>query len=142
MTHHAKSQRSQQGGFTLIELLIVITIIGILASIALPKFGKTRERAHFKAMMSDLRNLESQEEIYRGRPTSNYEYAAALTDLPDYNSSAGVTISILGAGTTGWAATSSHASLASNQLCAVFAGTVGAVPSPAATPGVVACTGE
>jgi hypothetical protein len=47
------------------------------------------------------------------------------------------------AGTTqGWGATASHAALATNQTCAMFAGTLGALPSPALTPGVVMCTNE
>ena len=61
--------RKLRKGFTLIELLIVIVIIGILAAIAIPKFGKTREKAYFKAMQSDLRNMEAQQEIYYSVPT-------------------------------------------------------------------------
>ncbi|HJQ66607.1 MAG TPA: prepilin-type N-terminal cleavage/methylation domain-containing protein, partial [Gemmatimonadales bacterium] len=55
--HTVQSRR----GFTLIELLIVVVIIGILASIAIPKFVNTKEKAYIASMKSDLRNLATAE---------------------------------------------------------------------------------
>jgi type IV pilus assembly protein PilA len=130
--------QKRRGGFTLIELLIVIVIIGILAAIAIPKFGATREKAYFKAMMSDLRNLNAQQEIYYSNPNNNYNYAAALTDL-DIEPSAGVTIGIATAGQTGWSATAGHAAITDGRGCAVFFDQAPALGA-ALTAGVVACT--
>jgi prepilin-type N-terminal cleavage/methylation domain-containing protein len=129
-------------GFTLIELLIVIVIIGILAAIAIPKFGRTREKAYFKAMQSDLRNLQAQQEIYYSVPTNGYSYAGAVADLPDFVTSQGVTVAVTSGNNTGWGATASHAALATTQVCGVFNGTVGTLPGPALTAGVLLCTGE
>jgi len=134
--------RTLRSGFTLIELLIVIVIIGILAAIAIPKFGKTREKAYFRAMQVDLRNLLTQQEIYRSVPANNSLYAPDVATLGNFVLSNGVTVSIVGALNTGWGASASHAALGSGQTCALFTGTVAAVPSPAQTAGVIACTGE
>ena len=52
----------RERGFTLIELLIVIVIIGLLAAIAIPKFGATKEKAYLAQMKTDLRNLATIED--------------------------------------------------------------------------------
>jgi type IV pilus assembly protein PilA len=125
--------QKRRGGFTLIELLIVIVIIGILAAIAIPKFGKTREKAYIKAMQSDLRNLSAQQEIYYS--SNNYQYASTIAAL-DVQPSQGVNLTVTGT-TIGWVATATHAALASTQLCTLYSGTV--TSPPAGTAGVVNC---
>ena len=128
-------------GFTLIELLIVIVIIGILAAIAIPKFGKTREKAYFKAMVSDLRTLSAQQELYYSNPTNNYSYANSIANLPDFVPSQGVTVLTIAGGNTGWSAQVGHAALATDQICAIYTGSAAQV-QPASTPGLITCTGE
>src|SRR5688572_29209972 len=119
----------KRDGFTLIELLIVIVIIGILAAIAMPKLGKTRERGYFKAIMSDLRNLQTQQEIYYGVPAYQI-YATDAADIVNFKNSPGVTTVITEGHHQGWAATGAHSGLNSaTQTCAIFFGTVGAVPA-------------
>jgi prepilin-type N-terminal cleavage/methylation domain-containing protein len=58
-------------GFTLIELLIVVVIIGILASIAIPKFSGVRDKAFVASVKADLRNLPNLQDVYYN---DNYTY--------------------------------------------------------------------
>jgi type IV pilus assembly protein PilA len=103
-------------GFTLIELLIVVVIIGILAAIALPKFSETRQRAYVSAMQSDLRNLQTSQEMHYSAPATEYTYWNGTLEpmVPDedlgFTASSGVTI-VVTAGTPvdGYTAEASHA---------------------------------
>lgn len=62
-------------GFTLIELLIVVTIIAILAAIAVPNFLEAQTRAKVTATHNDQRTLTLALEVYR---VDNRAYPPAL----------------------------------------------------------------
>jgi len=52
----------RRAGFTFIELLTVVLFIGILASMAVPRFRDFKTRAYLASMKSDLANLRIAEE--------------------------------------------------------------------------------
>jgi prepilin-type N-terminal cleavage/methylation domain-containing protein len=64
-------------GFTLIELMIVVAIIGILASIAIPNFVKFQCRAKQTEAKTSLKQVLVAEESYRGEHDSYVGGAAA-----------------------------------------------------------------
>lgn len=49
--------RQQESGFTLVEILVVVLIIGILASIAVPVFLNQRKSAYDTALKADMKSV-------------------------------------------------------------------------------------
>lgn len=119
-------------GFTLIELLIVVVIIGILAAIAIPKFGATRGKANEASLKGELRNLLTAQEQYYGDnnayATTTSLAAANLWVVPD-----GVT-SGFGEATNSFSATLTKG----GKQCAVTYFLSGE-ESSAATNGIIEC---
>lgn len=76
MSH--KSLDTKENGFTLVEILVVILIIGILASIAIPVFLNQRKKANDTALTSDVVNASKAIETYlSGGGTTADIYAKA-----------------------------------------------------------------
>ncbi len=106
-------------GMTFIELLLVFTIIGLLASIAMPRLGHMRNRALVATMKRDLRTFAMHQESHY------YDRAIYTDDLDDlrasgFDTSPNVTISVNEATILGWSATAEHAE--STTECYLFIG--------------------
>lgn len=59
-------KRKPQAGFTLLELLVVMTIIGILAAIAVPALRDSPQRAREATLREDLFTFRSVIDQYHG----------------------------------------------------------------------------
>ena len=73
-------RRHDAGGFTLLELLMVVIIIAILASIALPQYLRVAERTRSAEALTILAAMRSSEARYKSQDPGNL-YTKTLTDL-------------------------------------------------------------
>jgi prepilin-type N-terminal cleavage/methylation domain-containing protein len=126
-THNRASHR----GFTLVELLIVVVVIGILATLAIPKFANTKQRAARTAGVSDIHNLATQEERFfseNGRYGDLPDTAALKFTPSPHNTALGIALTGAPAGTSGYNAI---ITIPGGQHCGVFVGTA---PRPGSMP--------
>jgi len=70
--------RKAPSGFTLVELAVVVVIIGVIASFAVPRFLNSVERAKATEAFSMLDTVHSSMERYHARQAT---YASTIDDL-------------------------------------------------------------
>lgn len=58
------SQSTRRAGFTLVEIMIVVAIIALLATLALPGLLRARKRAQASRVKDDLRLIEAAVDQY------------------------------------------------------------------------------
>jgi prepilin-type N-terminal cleavage/methylation domain-containing protein len=124
--------RRPRVGFTLVEVIIVVVIIGLLATIVIPKFSSSREKALVTAMKSDLRNLLT---VQEGWMADSGSYATSFPTTI-WRTTTGVTGPTITLTANGWTASVGHMSTA--KTCAIFVGTTSL--APATKEGVPTCT--
>lgn len=73
-----QDKKKLQRGFTLIELLIVMTIIGILASIVVPNYQRNLIKAREVVLMEDLHQMRRAIDAYFA---DHISYPESLDDL-------------------------------------------------------------
>lgn len=72
-----RAAKSEVGGFTLIELMVVVVIVAILASIAIPAYGDYVTRGRIPDATANLANKRAQLELFYD---NNHTYAGGIPD--------------------------------------------------------------
>jgi general secretion pathway protein G len=70
----------RRGGFTLIELLVVMSIIGVLLTIAVPRYFRTVQRSKETVLRRDLSTIRESIDRYYGDLGQYPDALAALAD--------------------------------------------------------------
>lgn len=81
---YMKIRTSGRGGFTLVEIMIVVAIIGMLASIAVPNYMKARTTAHQKTCISNLYNINGAIQSWATELNKAEGQAVTYSDIRGY----------------------------------------------------------
>ncbi|YCH30141.1 type II secretion system major pseudopilin GspG [Erwinia sp. PK3-005] len=65
MKRYRERNRNAQRGFTLLEIMVVIVILGLLASLTIPRLMGSKEKADRQKAKSDIATLENALDMYK-----------------------------------------------------------------------------
>jgi type IV pilus assembly protein PilE len=80
----------EQHGFSLVELLIVVAMLGILSSVAVPSYVNYMNRSKQTEAVSALMNAKMEQELYY-EDANRFRYAGTVGCLPSFMTSASST---------------------------------------------------
>ena len=75
---------SRNGGFTLVEIMIVVTVIGLLAAIAIPNFIEARSTSQNKSCINNLRQIDNAVQEWALENKKAAAAPVAFTDISSY----------------------------------------------------------
>ena len=90
-----KTKSSHAAGFTLVEIMIVVAIIGLLATIAIPNFMRASAKAKQTACINNLRQIEGAKSTWALESKAGPNTVPTIANIQPY----------LGRGTAGTAPT-------------------------------------
>jgi prepilin-type N-terminal cleavage/methylation domain-containing protein len=90
-----KNKFARSKGFTLVEIMIVVAIIGLLATIAIPNFVRARLKAQQSACINNLRQIDGAKQTWALENRANQSTVPTIGNIQPY----------LGRGTAGTAPT-------------------------------------
>ena len=90
-----KTNYTRKSGFTLVEIMIVVAIIGLLATIAIPNFVRARLKAQQSACINNLRQIDGAKQTWALENKASQTTTPTLANVQPY----------LGRGTLGTAPT-------------------------------------
>jgi prepilin-type N-terminal cleavage/methylation domain-containing protein len=76
--------QNRRNAFTLVEIMIVVAIIALLASIAVPGFLRARKRAQSARILNDLRLIDSAVDQYAIETNKSTGATVAVSDWTNY----------------------------------------------------------
>lgn len=79
-----KSSSNSKSAFTLVEIMVVVAIIALLASIAVPNFLRARKRSQATRILEDLRIIDSAIDQYAIENNKAGGANVAWTDIQVY----------------------------------------------------------
>ena len=79
-----KRNNARQRGFTLVEIMIVVAIIGMLATIAIPNFMRARWKAHQNACICNLAQIEGAVQMWATETSKGPGTTVEFADIKPY----------------------------------------------------------
>ena len=79
-----KPKSSQRNGFTLVEIMIVVAIIGMLATLAIPNYVKSRGQAHRVSCINNLRQIDGAVQTWATETMKDGDQAVTYSDISSY----------------------------------------------------------
>ncbi|MDW8107833.1 MAG: type II secretion system protein [Armatimonadota bacterium] len=80
-----RNRRAREQGFTLVEVMVVVFVIAILVSLALPSWMNARARAQTRTCVANLRQIQQAKEAFALATRASDGASVQTSDLvPNY----------------------------------------------------------